>query len=465
MNEIFPELPTKLGIYSLTRLLSSRENSELYSATQSYVDRIVAIEVLRPNSSAELVHQFQDTARRRASASLPHVSPVLESTQTGHLRYLIQEQPKGKTLLERIESEGPLTLEQAFTLVQNVADMYCACLEQELAAEPLTLASIYMDGDTFSFFSPVIAGAIVPEQRIAQMEGLVSILEAVLTEEMVARSNMSIIIHWLRHGYGNMPLEWQPLASSLSTLRAQKYTPHKGVEGWKDMLKPSSLKRRVRRMFHVLRNNLLFAAYALAAAVMAGGVTAAFKYFDGSEENLPAVTEKYVFCGTSEKSYAVQVRPVSIEEYGNFLDAWEKMTTVQKKDLNEGMPEEIKDHTPLEWKDQNVAAGLGMEWNGRRLKPSSPVGGVSYWGALAYARYVGGQLPSVAQVKVARQYGGESMIQEWTSSGGQASFPIEDTYVIYPAHGGNPMRESDPAKQEAQRGFRIIFDNNNQPES
>lgn len=446
-------------------MLGVREHSELYLAKQSYVDRAVVIEVLRPNSPQELAELFQEMVRRRAAASLPHVVPVLESAQTGHLRYLIQELPQGKPLAVRVQEEGTLTMEQAFTFIQAVADMYCACLEQGMAAHPLTLDSIYMDGNNFSFFSPVISGAITDEQRVAQMEAFADILETVLDPGMVEKSNLSIIMHWLRFGYGNMPLEWAPLATSLSTLRAQKFAEQKESIDWRELLKPSTLKRRGKRTLRAMRANMAFGGVVAGLMLLAGVAVALLSYYSQNTSDLPAVTDDYVYCGTAGRVWRVQTRPVSIEEYGAFLDAWNKMTNAQKKDLCEGMPSGNKNLTPWQWSEQSMAASFGTEWQGKNISRETPVCGVSYWGALAYARYVKGGLPSVAQLKVVRQKTGEPMVEEWTSSGMQASFPLDPSYVVYPAYGGEPTQEVDPNRQTKQRSFRVVFEQNTTTES
>lgn len=464
MNPIFPELPTKLGIYSLTQMLDSREHSELYLAKQSYVDRVVVIEVLRPDGPPELVDFFRDVVRRRAAASLPHVVPVLESAQTGRLHYLIQELPQGRSLGAMLQEGELLNAEQVFNFVQSVADMYCACLEQGMAANPLTLDSIYVDGDSFSFFSPVISGEVTDEQRVAQMEAFASILEMSLSADVVEKTNLSVAIHWLRHGYGNMPLEWPPLASSLNMLRAQKLAGRKESIDWREALRPSKLKRRGKRVVRELCANVAFVCVVVGVMLLTAVGVAVFQYVRHDTKDLPAVTEDFVYCGSAGNAYRVQARPVSIEEYARFLHAWDRMTNMQKKDLSQGMPSGIKDHTPLQWNEQSMAANLGMELQGRRLTNDSPVCGVSYWGALAYARYVNGELPSVAEIKIARQHAGEPMVEEWTSSGSQVSFPLESGYVVYPAHGGEPTHETNPANQENRRGFRVVFKHNTNTE-
>lgn len=458
MTPIFPELPTKLGIYSLSQMLDSRERSELYLAKQSYVDRAVVIEVLRPDGTRELEEFFRDVVRRRAAASLPHVVPVLESAQTGHLHYLIQELPQGLPLGAYLQEGHFLTLEQGFTFVQAVANMYCACLEQKLAANPLNFNSVYIDGDSFSFLSPVISGESTDDHRKVQMESLANMMESALQPELLENSNLSIIIHWLRNGYGNMPLEWGPLASSLSTLRAQRFNGNKGNADWADLLNPTRLKRRGKRTLRALRDNLVQVVVIAALLPISAIGAGAWHYFSqAAKEGLPAVTERYVYLGPAEQACRVRTAPVSIEEYGEFLNTWERMTDTQKKDLCEGMPPEVKSLAPLQWNEQTQAATRGMEWQGRRVTKSSPVCGVSYWGALACARHMGGELPAVAALKAVRARAGEPKIEEWTAAGAQNDFPLDAGYTVLPAAGGEPMHETDATRREARRGFRVAY--------
>ena len=222
MNPIFPELPSKLGIYTLTEMIGAREYSELYLATQSYVERSVVIEVLRPEQPGEVEAWFRESARNRAGVNLPRVSPVLESAQSGGICYLIQEMPRGEQL-SRMVSEGKLlTVAQGFALVQAEAELYEACRVRNLAALPLRADSIYWDGDAYSFLSPLSTETADAVNRAEQMEGLAATLEGAIEEETLKNSKLSVVTHWLRHGYGGKPLEWAPLISALQTLKTRK---------------------------------------------------------------------------------------------------------------------------------------------------------------------------------------------------------------------------------------------------
>lgn len=454
MNAIFPELPTKLGIYTLTQQLGSGEHSELYLATQSYVDRAVVIEVLRPDCSAEEMADFGETARLRAAVTLPHVSPVLESARTGNLHYLIQEEPSGKPLSG---AEEKLSTDKAFALIQAVAELYCACSEQGVAAQALGLYSIYDDGGAFRFFSPVMAGEISDEQRAVQMEQLADVLEAVLSEQDVAMSNISIIIHWLRYGYGNAPLQWKPLASSLNTLRAQKMSTERANMSWGQRLRALIGSRRTVRL--AVRSIAKYTAFCvLLLCIIVGVGMLGLLYEEQVQETKPAFSDNVVHCSQGENVWRVQAQPVSVEQYAEFLKAWNAMSREEKTRYCEGQPnEEIdRNRAPHNWQEQLNAAQAEKEWMGFKMSMHAPVRGVSYYDALLYARWAGGELPTVEMLRTARRYAGEPLVEEWTSLYQEEHLPYERAYVIYPAYGSKLIQESMPFKKNIKRSFRIF---------
>ncbi|MBR7110180.1 MAG: hypothetical protein IKC90_09075 [Akkermansia sp.] len=70
----FQKLPTRLGVYTLTRHIGNRGEAALYLATQSHVERGVVVEVLPPASDHEAVQAFLASARARVAVSLPYVT-------------------------------------------------------------------------------------------------------------------------------------------------------------------------------------------------------------------------------------------------------------------------------------------------------------------------------------------------------------------------------------------------------
>lgn len=450
MNPIFTELPAKLGLYMLNELLCSREHSELYAATQSYVDRSVVIEVLRPGSDPVVVEQFRESTRNRAAAGIAHVCPVLESVQTGTFYYLIQEQPRGISLSSLVAQGDRLNYNQGFTLVEHVAELYESCRQKNLAAAPLDASSVYLDRDDFSFFSPVMAGVADDAHRDAQMLGLADLLEQVLPPELLAKSKLSVVVHWLRNGYGGVSLEWQPLLSALSSLRTQKGGVDKDGQHFGNLILRYAKRRYLKRALRSIASHGKQIALAVLAILAIG---ASGYWLDGAQEDenlLPAVTEQYVYCKSEGTDWRVDIAPVSVRQYGDFLEAYARMSDAEKTKLHADIPVGVEDHIPLDWKDQ-----LARSKEKGKESENSPVLGVSYADAVVYTRYAKRRLADVDMVKTARKHASpDTGVEEWTSTWVKNIPPYDTHLIVFPAQGDTMIRETMPEQKSASRGFR-----------
>lgn len=442
MSAIFPELPATLGIYKLTELLVEYEHSELYLAEQSYVDRTVVLEVLRPESPPAVVEAFQEAVRRRAAARLPHTSPVLDSAQTEQLLYLIQEKPPGMVLTDYVEQAGLLNAGQAYELILAEAELYSACREQEMAARPLLPGAIYTDGAEFSFFSPVVAGSVDEEQRAEQMETLAELLEAAVDKHALEQTNVANIMIWMRQGYNGAPLQWRPLAASLAARKKKR-----GAALWRRMCTMWADKRLRQR---VLRQGLRWGACVagMLALVVGLGVLGAY-YEPPTPPPLPVVNGKYVYCTHDQgASTRVDVRPVSVPDYAAFLRSLGQMNPKQLQALHNGVPESSHNHTPADWKAQRAAA---------KRQPDAPVRGVNYWDAMVYARWAGGTVPSADLLHTVRKQVPQEGVEEWTSSTEPEIYPLPSIYIVLPAEGSTPLADPHPEQRHAQRSFRVSY--------
>ena len=458
MNPIFPELPSKLGIYTLTEMIGAREYSELYLATQSYVDRSVVIEVLRPEQAGEVAAWFRESAKNRAGVNLPRVSPVLESAQSGNICYLIQEMPRGEQLSRRVSEGKLLTVAQGFALVQAEAELYEACRVKNLAALPLRADSIYWDGNAYSFLSPLSTEVADAVNRAEQMEGLAATLEGAIEEETLKNSKLSVVTHWLRHGYGGKPLEWAPLISALQTLKSRNNAGVGGdiveTEHKKSILRYGK-KRYLRRAWRVVEE-LGFRFLICAALVILLGLCGLLIPSSRVSDDLaPAVTDDEVYVeeeggGTCR----VQARPVSVEQYAAFMKEWEESGEEKRAALLTGLPGEGEpfDPTPLNW-EQQVAQEEAATKEGKVV----PVSGVSYRDAAVYARSKGEEVASAGHVMTARKGAPQAATtEEWTSSQVEKKLPYEAHYVVCAGAGELCVQAGAPEQKAPGRTFRTI---------
>src|SRR5207244_291432 len=131
----------RLGPYEVVALLGVGGMGEVYTASDTRLNRTVAIKVLPPHwaDDPEMRQRFESEARTIASLSHPHICtlhdigreiPSIPSTgsepdaSTGAgaaIDYLVMEYLEGQTLAQRL-TRGALPLDEALEVATAVAD-------------------------------------------------------------------------------------------------------------------------------------------------------------------------------------------------------------------------------------------------------------------------------------------------------------------------------------------------------
>jgi eukaryotic-like serine/threonine-protein kinase len=114
---------TRLGPYAITAGIGAGGMGEVYKATDTRLDRTVAVKVLPEHvaSDAELKQRFEREAKTLAALSHPYICPVFDvGTQNG-IAFLVMEYLEGETLEQRLK-KGALPLDHALQIGIQVAD-------------------------------------------------------------------------------------------------------------------------------------------------------------------------------------------------------------------------------------------------------------------------------------------------------------------------------------------------------
>ncbi len=458
MTPIFPQLPVALGAYKLTRMLGSHEDCDLYIAAQSHVDRLVVLEVMRPTSDAMTQQHFIASARARVANHLPHVAQVLESTQTKGYWHITHELPKGRSLATLLAEGGSLTPPQICRLILNMAELYSACRNADLAADTLRAEMVFITkSGAGTFLSPIAAGSAQDSPDTAvQMRLLAQVLRPVQPTQGPGRSRVATLLAWMEDGYEGQGLDWPAIASTARQIIEQldsaalKVAPPPTYDGGK-------IERQGKKEKKDRRRGIAMAAIAAAAVVGMGAAGALFGPDTGAY-NSP-VSEGAVHCRIDGEANRMLARPVSIGDYRKFLKALETMPGSKISRLDSGIPPADCDHEPADWEQMLAAAGKKAEWNGRKLSMGSPVTNVSYWDALAYARYANGRLPEAAALQAVLSLDEipDRGIDEWTASQSKAFGPYGAGYIVLPGTGDHPYPVANPSERAPRRGFRILL--------
>jgi serine/threonine protein kinase len=104
---------TKLGPYKITDQIGAGGMGEVYRATDTRLDRAVAIKVLRPESAndSERRERFEREARAISSLNHPHICTLHDVGEQDGTHFLVMELVEGQTLEQRLR-KGGLSLDE-----------------------------------------------------------------------------------------------------------------------------------------------------------------------------------------------------------------------------------------------------------------------------------------------------------------------------------------------------------------
>jgi serine/threonine-protein kinase len=110
--------------YQVTGFLARGGMATVYLATDTRLDRVVALKVMHPHLASDpgFVARFQREARSAARLSHPHVVGVFDQGDSDGQVYLAMEYIPGRTLRDVLDEYGPLSLEQALVLLDPVLE-------------------------------------------------------------------------------------------------------------------------------------------------------------------------------------------------------------------------------------------------------------------------------------------------------------------------------------------------------
>jgi serine/threonine protein kinase len=139
---------TNIAHYKITGKLGQGGMGEVYRATDTKLDREVAIKVL-PESFAqdkERLARFDREAKALASLNHPNIAGIYGVEQEGDVHALVMELVEGEDLSTRIK-RGPLPVEEALDVCKQIAEALEAAHEKGLIHRDLKPANVKLTED------------------------------------------------------------------------------------------------------------------------------------------------------------------------------------------------------------------------------------------------------------------------------------------------------------------------------
>ena len=114
---------TRLGPYEIQSQLGAGGMGEVYKATDTRLDRTVAIKVLLAHvaDDPDLRQRFEREAKTISSLNHPHICTLHDIGQQDGIDFLVMEYLEGETLAQRL-TKGPLPTEQVLRYATEIAD-------------------------------------------------------------------------------------------------------------------------------------------------------------------------------------------------------------------------------------------------------------------------------------------------------------------------------------------------------
>lgn len=116
--------PTQIGKYEILAEIGRGGFAVVYQARDTTLDRVVALKVLHAHWATEpqFATRFRQEARAAANLRHPNIVPVYDTGEADGQLYIAMAYLPGQTLHDRLEANGPLSLEQALPILEQLAD-------------------------------------------------------------------------------------------------------------------------------------------------------------------------------------------------------------------------------------------------------------------------------------------------------------------------------------------------------
>ena len=139
----------QFGGYHLESLLGEGAMGIVFRAVRNGAGSVVALKVLKRELSEDDVfkQRFGQEARAAAEVEHPNLVPILESGEADGRPYLAVRFAEGGTLEERLQSDGPLGLEQTLRLAGQLAAGLGAFHDAGLVHRDMKASNIVFDAE------------------------------------------------------------------------------------------------------------------------------------------------------------------------------------------------------------------------------------------------------------------------------------------------------------------------------
>jgi eukaryotic-like serine/threonine-protein kinase len=156
----------RLGRYVIERAVDAGAMGEVYCATDTRLDRRVAIKVLPRETAGDPVRRarFAREARALSGLSHPHICPIYDLGEHAGLPFFVMEHLDGETLAQRL-ARGPLAVADAVRVATEMAGALDHAHRRGIVHRDLKPANVILTADGAKLLDFGLARAAAPIGR------------------------------------------------------------------------------------------------------------------------------------------------------------------------------------------------------------------------------------------------------------------------------------------------------------
>ena len=409
-----PDLPPDemvgktIGHFAIEARIRDLENETFYRATQTNIGRPVILRVLKPEAAADpaMVSKFMDDARAKASVTHTLVTTVYESGEQDGIVFYSNEAVAAPTLEDMIDNGRKIDTPTALQIIKSVGEAFDFFDKEGIARATLLPRHIILKpGSAPRLSNLACKEPSAPIDHQQEIQNLVNVLLPLLAADKslaVAQSTLTEI-----QNSDPATTTWASIAQ-LAASRMPKAAPADADKIQSQTITRSRALEESKKMSR--KNVIIYSAVSLTLTLAACFfVIRAFTKNDVHIKDLGKMIEipagDITIQGQSVKvpAFKISKYEVTISEYAAFLKDLKDNPDKEAKVAHPNQPPG-KSHIPAGWADMTEINppnpgyySRAKRWGRYQEVPlsiDSPVFGVDWYDAYAYAKWKGQRLPT-----------------------------------------------------------------------
>jgi Sulfatase-modifying factor enzyme 1 len=386
-----------LGEYRLIELIALKPPIQRWLAEQTGISRTVLIDEL-PSPDLDQRADFLSTVKTKASVDHPLVASVYEAVSQDDACFFAHEVLPGASLADRLAVNAALRPIELAHLIRRVAEAQFHIQQAGIATTILELRHIHLDDQgLIRLENTAIQGLRAHDQSARDAAFLGRALVPLVADAQPGATRALTLLEWMRGSNEKPPLDWDQIRDVAIQIEQQLTQPQVSASAVATRALPGSTPR--------LSSTAIIIIF---LATLLTGLGAYF-FFKNDKPKKPTKNKSLATIqipsgryaspdGVRESIPAFRISPheVTIGEYSEFLATLNTLSkdNSEKTFDHEDQPDDKKNHLPDDWDNLFAAAKSNGLWNTRPVTLNTPVVGVDWWDAAAYAEWRKGHLPT-----------------------------------------------------------------------